>query len=97
MRTFIQLKRCRSRICSEIERSRNGIATLTGNWPADVLLWAMKPISYARHRFPPAVILYAVWLYLRFTLRYRDVEYLLTERGQEPEVLNVAVLRANLR
>jgi transposase-like protein len=43
------------------------------------------------------LVLYAVWLYLRFTLRYRDVEYLLTERGQEPEVLNVAVLRANLR
>ena len=28
----------------------------------------MKPISYARHRFPPQVIRQAVWLYLRFTL-----------------------------
>ena len=28
----------------------------------------MKPISYARHRFPPDVIRHAVWLYLRFTL-----------------------------
>src|SRR6201997_416904 len=58
-----------------------GIATLTGNWPADVLLWAMKPISYARHRFPRDIIRHAVWLYLRFTLSYRDVEDLLAERG----------------
>ena len=41
----------------------------------------MMPISYARHRFPPAVIQHAVWLYLRFTLSYRDVEDLLAERG----------------
>jgi putative transposase len=43
----------------------------------------MKPISYARHRFPPDVIQHAVWLYLRFTLSYRDVEDLLAERGLE--------------
>src|SRR3981081_4557840 len=41
----------------------------------------MKPISYARHRFPPVVIRHAVWLYMRFTLSYRDVEDLLAERG----------------
>jgi putative transposase len=41
----------------------------------------MKPISYARHRFPPDVIRHAVWLYLRFTLSYRDVEDLMAERG----------------
>jgi putative transposase len=41
----------------------------------------MKPISYARHRFPPDVIQHAVWVYLRFTLSYRDVEDLLAERG----------------
>ena len=40
----------------------------------------MKPISYARHRFPPDVIRHAVWLYLRFTLSYRYVENLLAER-----------------
>ncbi len=38
-------------------------------------------ISYARHRFPPSIIRHAVWLYLRFTLSYRDVEDLLAERG----------------
>ena len=37
----------------------------------------MQPISYARHQFPHAVIQHAVWLYLRFTLSYRDVEDLL--------------------
>ena len=37
----------------------------------------MQPISYARHQFPPEVIRHAVWLYLRFTLSYRDVEELL--------------------
>jgi transposase-like protein len=41
----------------------------------------MSPISYARHQFPPDVIRHAVWLYLRLTLSYRDVEDLLAERG----------------
>ena len=30
---------------------------------------------------PPAIIRHAVWLYIRFTLSYRDVEDLLAERG----------------
>ena len=38
-------------------------------------------ISFARHQFPPSIIQHAVWLYLRFTLSYRDVEDLLAERG----------------
>jgi transposase-like protein len=38
----------------------------------------MIGISYRRHRFPPIVIQHAVWLYLRFTLSYRDVEDLLS-------------------
>ncbi len=41
----------------------------------------MFPISYRRHRFPPPLIQHAVWLYLRFTLSYRDVEELLAQRG----------------
>jgi transposase-like protein len=40
----------------------------------------MAELSYRRHRFPPVVIQHAVWLYLRFTLSYRDVEDLLAER-----------------
>ena len=43
----------------------------------------MQPISYARHQFPSEIIRHAVWLYLRFTLSYRDVEELLAERGIE--------------
>ena len=41
----------------------------------------MQKISYVRHRFPPDIIQYAVWLYFRFPLSYRDVEDLLAERG----------------
>ena len=33
-------------------------------------------ILFSRHRFPPAIIRHAVWLF-RFTLSYRDVEDLL--------------------
>src|ERR1700716_306377 len=38
-------------------------------------------ISYRRYRFPSKVIQHGVWLYLRFTLSFRDVEDLLAERG----------------
>jgi putative transposase len=41
----------------------------------------MTVISYRRPRFPPSIIQHAIWLYLRFTLSYRDVEDLLAERG----------------
>src|SRR5207237_9212207 len=41
----------------------------------------MALLSYGRHRFPPEIIHQAVWLYLRFTLSYRDLEELLAERG----------------
>ncbi len=36
---------------------------------------------YKRHRFPPEIIQYAVWLYHRFSLSHRDIEDLLAERG----------------
>jgi len=39
-------------------------------WPED-----------AGFRFPPDVIQRAVWMYLRLTLSYRDVEDLVAERG----------------
>jgi len=41
----------------------------------------MNTISYRRHRFPPSIIQYAVWLCYRFNLSYRDIEDLLAERG----------------
>jgi transposase-like protein len=43
----------------------------------------MRPVSYARHQFPPVLIQHAIGLSLRFTLSYRDVEDLLTGRGVE--------------
>ena len=41
----------------------------------------MTKISYSGYRFPPEIIHQAIWLYLRFTLNFRDVEDLLAERG----------------
>ncbi|MEH6637589.1 MAG: IS6 family transposase [Halioglobus sp.] len=39
--------------------------------------------TYKRHRFPPDIISYAVWLYHRFNLNlsHRDIEDLLAQRG----------------
>jgi hypothetical protein len=34
----------------------------------------MDQVSYRRHRFPQPIIQHAIWLYLRFTLSYRDVK-----------------------
>ena len=49
---------------------------LTGNrW------MSRSTVRYKRHRFPPDIIRYAVWLYYRFNLSHRDVEDLLAERG----------------
>jgi putative transposase len=41
----------------------------------------MTPLSFKRHRFPPTIIRYSIWLYARFTLSLRDVEEMLAARG----------------
>jgi len=41
----------------------------------------MTKINYSGYRFPPEIIQLAIWLYVRFTLSFRDVENLLAERG----------------
>ena len=41
----------------------------------------MARLSFKRHRFPADVIRHAVWLDLRFTPGFRDVEELLAHRG----------------
>jgi putative transposase len=44
----------------------------------------MNPLSsnlYKNHCFPAEIISHGVWLYLRFSLSYRDVEELLFARG----------------
>jgi hypothetical protein len=38
------------------------------------LFSTMSKISYASYRFPPEIIQQAIWLYVRFTLSFRDVE-----------------------
>src|SRR5215217_5118028 len=43
----------------------------------------MQPISSMRHQFPAELLRHSIWLYLRFTLSFRDVEELLAERGIE--------------
>ena len=40
-----------------------------------------QSISYKRHRFPPAIITHAVWLYCRFNLSLREVEEMFLVRG----------------
>jgi putative transposase len=37
--------------------------------------------TYKRHRYPPDIISYSVWLYHRFNLSHKDIEALLAERG----------------
>ncbi len=36
---------------------------------------------YKRYRFPPAINQYAMWLYYRFNINYRDIEDLLAQCG----------------
>ena len=40
----------------------------------------MTKISYCGYRLPPEIIQQAIWLYVRFTLSFRDVEDLLVDR-----------------
>ena len=42
---------------------------------------SLRPVSYKRHRFPPAIIAHAVWLYFRFPLRFPLVEEMLLGHG----------------
>jgi transposase-like protein len=57
----------------------------------------MAPLCYRRHRFPPAIIQHAIWLYLRFTLSYRDVGELLAERGLDISLRNRTALGSEVR
>jgi hypothetical protein len=70
-----------STIIAVIEMSR--FVTQTGSRRGWLLGYGrgMALLRYRRHRFPPEIIQHAIWLYLRFTLSYRDVEELLAERG----------------
>ena len=49
---------------------------------------------YKRHRFPPEIIQYAVWLYHRFNLSHRDIEDLLAERNIVVWILTCSLVTA---
>src|SRR4051812_2790770 len=49
---------------------------------------AVPSSGFSGFRFPPEIIVLAVW-YLRFGLSYRDVEELLSERGIEVDHVTV--------
>jgi len=40
-----------------------------------------KSSLYHRHRFPPEIISYCIWLYNTFSLSYRDIEKMMLYRG----------------
>jgi hypothetical protein len=56
--------------------SRSGVVTpAAACWMyGGALAGGMRKISYAGYRFPPEFVHQAIWLYLRFTLSFRDVE-----------------------
>ena len=63
--------------------ARGGFVTLAFScWTlAGALAKGARKIRYAGYRFPLEVIDQAIWLYLRSTLSFRDVENLVAERG----------------
>jgi putative transposase len=79
----------RSHGCGLPSRAATGTKSFAGFVTPAVACWmyvravaeGMRKISYAGYRFPPEVIHQAIWLYLRFTLSFRDIEDLLAERG----------------
>ena len=59
----------------------NGIVTALRACGPPSVAKGMTKISYNGYRFPSEIIEQAIWLYLRFTLSFRDVEDLLAEPG----------------
>src|ERR1700730_6447379 len=70
-------------ICELQLMSHNGLVTpIRACGPAGgQVARGMKRISHKGYRFPLEIIQQAIWLYVRFTLSFRDVEDLLAERG----------------
>ena len=68
---------------SDGSNARAGIVTETG--PGEIggsgKMLACPCSTTGAIASPPVIIQHAVWLYLRFTLSYRDGEELLAERG----------------
>ncbi len=68
-------------------RSSAGVANLDAEDTTRRRVWNTSGMTtfstpcYKGFRFPQEIISHAVWLYLRFSLSYRDVEELLAARG----------------
>ncbi len=50
---------------------------------------AVPSSAFKGFRFPPEIIVLALWWYLRYGLSYRDLEELLAERGIEVDHVSV--------
>ena len=62
----------------------DGPVKLCGFWCNGSMNSLRSP--YPGYRFPPEIISCCVWLYFRFSVSYRDIEKLMTERGVQPVV-----------
>ena len=56
----------------------------------------MTKISYSGYRFLSEIIQQAIWLYVRYTLSFRDVEDLLAKRGIAVSWLFLTLCEAEL-
>jgi putative transposase len=68
-----------ARISRATQSVRNHSLNANSRWIASSI-WS-DLISDKDNRFPPEIIQQAIWLYLRFSLSFRDVEDLLAQRG----------------
>ena len=61
------------------------VATVAGGdwWHKEMMKQAIRPAIFKWRQTEPALILCAVRWYLRYSLSFRDVEELLSERGLE--------------
>ena len=63
-------------------RDTEAVLSIEANIRGTERMSKRKP-RYHRRRFPPEIISYAIWLYHRFNLNFRDIEDVLAERGIE--------------
>jgi hypothetical protein len=81
-RAFGAMRRVAPTCCAILDNRPSALSRKPGREPAAYRIGCRHgSLCYRRHRFPPEIIQHAIWLYLRFTLSYRDVEELLAERG----------------
>src|ERR1700720_270518 len=82
-RSFSSVTRSTDRRPFSFLRAGAGLVTSAAGLPPMTCSRTIRDdqISYSGYPFPPEIIQQAIWLYVRFTLSFRDVEDLLAERG----------------